>query len=161
MIDKCVANASPLILLGKINRLDLLTDLYAEVIIPQGVATEIRAGSEDDPARSWLDLSASTWIREVDTIEPVIAGWDLGIGEHEVLTWAYRHPGYEALLDDRAGRNCALTLGIPIRGTLGVILAAKKRGLIEQVNPIFQELIHAGFRIAPQLLRTALELAGE
>ena len=114
MIDKSVVNASPLILLAKIGRLALLSHLYAEIVIPKEVAAEIRTGPVGDPARSWLNVSGQSWIREVGAIEPVIAAWDLGMGESEVLTWAHRHLGYEAIVDDRAARNTDPTIG-PLR----------------------------------------------
>ena len=60
MIDKCVVNASPLILLAKIGRLALLSHLYAEIVIPKEVAAEIRTGPVGDPARSWLNVSGQT-----------------------------------------------------------------------------------------------------
>jgi predicted nucleic acid-binding protein len=78
-----------------------------------------------------------------------------------VLAWARKHTDYEAILDDRAARNCALSLGIPVRGTLGVILLAKREGLLSHVQPVFARLQEAGLRIAPVVLDTALELAGE
>jgi len=83
------------------------------------------------------------------------------IGESKVLTWAREYPGYEAILDDRAARNCAIALGIPLRGTLGVILLAKRERLLSHVQPVFARLQEAGLRIAPAVLDTALELAGE
>jgi len=61
----------------------------------------------------------------------------LGAGESEVLTWARQNPGYEAILDDRAARNCAITLQIPVRGTLGVALLAKREGLIHKFGLFF------------------------
>jgi predicted nucleic acid-binding protein len=78
-----------------------------------------------------------------------------------VLTWARAYPGYEAILDDRAARNCAIALGIPVRGTLGVIMLAKREGLLSHVQPIFARLQEASLRITPAVLDTALELAGE
>ncbi len=60
-----------------------------------------------------------------------LAAWDLGLGESQVLSWIYQNPGYEAILDDRAAKNAAASLGIPVRGTLGVILLAKREGRVE------------------------------
>jgi hypothetical protein len=61
-----------------------------------------------------------------------ILGWGLGPGESSVLALAYANRGMEAIIDDLAGRRCASLLGIPVRGTLGIVLAAKKRGFIPQ-----------------------------
>ena len=54
-----------------------------------------------------------------------------------------------------------MTLHIPVRGTLGVILLAKREGLIAQARPLFDLLIKAGLRITPQVLHAALHLVGE
>jgi len=58
--------------------------------------------------------------------------WGLGPGESSVLALANKHPGMEAIIDDLAGRKCAAYLKIPVRGTLGIVLVLKKRGVIPQ-----------------------------
>ncbi|MCC5665502.1 DUF3368 domain-containing protein [Nostoc sp. CHAB 5784] len=47
---------------------------------------------------------------------------------------------------DRAAKTAALALEIPVRGTLGVILLAKREGKVEAAKPIFEQLIQVGFR---------------
>jgi predicted nucleic acid-binding protein len=156
-----VIDASPLIFLVKISQIHLLTHLCDIMVIPDGVAQEVRAGAADDPMKHWLQREGTPWIKDVKPVEPVIAAWDLGIGESEVLSWCYRHPGYEAIIDDGTARKCALAMGIPVRGTLGILLLAKKEGHISRIAPIFNELIRLGFRINPKVLDTALDWAGE
>ena len=121
-----VVNASPLIVLGKLGHLDLLSSLCAEVVIPDAVVREVCAGPADDPARRVLEAEELGSREQVTVIDPVVAAWDLGAGEAEVLTWARRHAGYEAILDDLAARNCARALSLPVRGTLGVLLLARR-----------------------------------
>jgi predicted nucleic acid-binding protein len=154
-------NASPLILLANIKRISLLERLCTVLVVPEAVAVEVRAGPIRDAAQSWVEGKGQEYVHRVDSIDPVVAGWDLGIGESEVLTLTRRSSGYEAILDDRAARNCAITLDIPVRGTLGVVLLAKREGLIEHVQPVFQELLDVGLRITPSVLRAALDLADE
>lgn len=161
MPRKWVVNASPLIILSKINHLFLLQHLAKEIVVPAGVAKEVAQGPVDDPARQWLQTQGQALLREMGTIPPVVIAWDLGLGESEVLAWAYQNPGYEAVLDDRAARNCALSLNLPTRGTLSVILLAKKEGHLQEVTPILQQLEQAGFRVAPAIISTAKKLAGE
>lgn len=156
-----VANASPLIALGRISQLDLVLDLSEELVVPVGVAQEVARGPADDPARTWLEKNAGLLVRELKSVSHAVAAWDLGLGESHVVTWAYEHRGYEAILDDRAARTCARALGIPVRGTIGVILVAKKEGRIPSVRPIFDGLVSAGFRIDPELLAAATKLVGE
>ncbi len=100
------------------------------------------------------------WV-DVRPVDPVIAAWDLGAGESEALSWCYQHPGHEVIIDDGAARKCALAMGVPVRGTLGILLLAKKEGHISKIAPLFDELIRFGLRIDTKVLDTALDWAGE
>jgi predicted nucleic acid-binding protein len=104
MPDKRVFNASPLIVLGKVNLLSLLS---------------------------------------------------------EVLSWAYEHPGYEAVIDDRAARDCAYSMNIRVRGTIGIVLLAKRKNKIDRIAPVLLQLREAGLRVSQALFDEALRLAGE
>ncbi len=161
MDRRWIINASPLIVLAKVGQVALLPELATELVIPRGVVEEIEAGSLDDPARLWLADEGAEYVREIEKEEPLVAAWDLGKGESAVLTWAYQNAGFEAIVDDRAARNCGNTLRLPVRGTLGVILLAKQEGKIEQVAPVFEQLQDAGLRIDAAVLAKALQLAGE
>jgi len=156
-----VVNSSPLILLGRIERLSLLQELCTELVIPAAVAAEIRAGSQVDVAQNWLYDEGATYLHTLEKPDEIVAAWDLGAGESEVLAWARNHAGYEAIVDDRAARDCAYALRIPRRGTLGVILLAKKEGLIPRAVPLFHELRSVGWRIHPEVLEMGCKLAGE
>ena len=156
-----VTNASPLILLGKIGEIDLISRLGTPIAVPEGVAAELRAGPPGDPARVWIEGSGAGWVAPVERIDPLIATWDLGIGESHVLTLCRMLPGAEAILDDRAARNCAVTLSIRVRGTLSLIVLAKRKGLIRDAKALFQGLLDHGIRVAPDVIETALRLAGE
>jgi predicted nucleic acid-binding protein len=158
---KWVVNASPLIVLTKISHVSFLHEMCSELVIPSGVAKEILNCSENDPTRIWINEKGSSSIRDLQQVDPVVAAWDLGLGESQVISWAYKNPGFEAILDDRAGRKCALSLKIPVRGTISIILLAKKEGRLAKAEPLLTQLIQIGFRIDPELLRAALRLAKE
>ena len=66
-----------------------------------------------------------------------------------------------AIIDDLGGRNCAACLGIPVRGTLGIVLAAKKRGAIPLARTILEDLINSGLYLRRQVLDEALKRVGE
>jgi len=156
---KWALDASPTILLAKISLISLVAELCSEAIIPSGVAQEIQVGPDEDPAKKWLMQKGN--IKEVSQIEPTVVAWDLGLGENHVLSWCYQNEGYEAILDDGLARKCALSLGIPMRGTLGIILLAKQEGCIDEVKPFIEELIKVGFRIDTKTVKTVLDLANE
>jgi len=100
---KWVVNASPLICLGKIGRLDWLTATSLEVVIPSAVAREIEAGPSEDAARLWLESAGKAFVRDAAVVDEMIAGWDLGRGESEVLARARSHPCVPQRLDPGAG----------------------------------------------------------
>jgi hypothetical protein len=51
------------------------------------------------------------FVRQAGQVHSVISAWDLGLGESEVLAWANERPGWEAILDDKAARDCAASPG--------------------------------------------------
>ncbi|MGH8068736.1 MAG: DUF3368 domain-containing protein [Candidatus Entotheonellia bacterium] len=104
-----------------------------------------------------------TWLVVVeDVLVPgLIQAWDLGPGESSVLAWAYAYPGTEMIVDDLAARRCAAALGIPARGTLELILTAKKRGRIAAARPILETLRRSGMYLSDHVLNQALALVDE
>jgi predicted nucleic acid-binding protein len=66
-----------------------------------------------------------------------------------------------AIIDDLAGRKCAACLDIPVRGTLGIVLEAKRRGVIRQARPVLEELIASGLYLRRHVLDEALKRVGE
>lgn len=90
--DVWVVDASPLIGLAKVGRLDLLTAPNRRVLVAQTVADEVGAGSEDDPARAAL---AGGWGERlpVPPVPPVLAVRNLDAGEEATLTLALSLPG--------------------------------------------------------------------
>lgn len=160
-MDSWVVDASPLILLGKINRIDLLSELARELVVPSPVADEINTGPFEDPARKWLLDSGTKYIEQLNAIAPEVAAWDPGKGEGAVLSWAYQKPGWRAVIDDAAARHCARALGIPSIGTIGVIVVAKRLNRIPAAKALFADLLGAGMRISNKIIDQALRQVGE
>lgn len=154
-------NASPIITLNKIGQIDLLVKLCDELVIPQGVVDEIQNGGYDDQAVTWIREKAQQYIQPVSNIDPVVASWDLGMGESHVMSWLVEHPGFEAILDDRAARKAAKILQMPVRGTLSIIGLAKQQGYISSARTEYEKLIEIGFRISADVLLKALAAVGE
>lgn len=160
MSERWVVNASPLILLAKVNQLDLIAQLSDSFVIPEAVITEITAGPSDDPAK--LFLQGQTVPTVVAPFNTTVAAWDLGAGETAVLSYALNNPSRKAIIDDGAARRCAKTLGIPFAGTLSIILAARRKNVIPAATPVLQSLVSFGFRINKTILERALwETVGE
>jgi predicted nucleic acid-binding protein len=138
-----------------------LRGLAETLVVPSAVADEISAGPESDAARQWLTGPGKEHIRDAGELEPIVGNWDLGQGEGQVLSWAFRHPGFEVILDDLAARKCAAALSIPIRGTLGIHLLANKEGHLGMVEPVLLRIQQAGLYISPDVLEAVRRLAGE
>lgn len=157
-----IFNASPLILLGKINQLGLIEFLSPEFRIPMPVVEEIRAGPPDDPANKWLtEPSAAKHIVEATPTPPFLAHWDLGAGETAVLSLALADKGSAVILDDLAARKFATTFNLPLLGTLGFLIRAKQKGLIGQLAPQIAHLESAGANLSQTVIKRALEFASE
>ncbi len=122
-----VSDSSTLIALSNIHQLDLLKLLFNEVIIPPTVASEIEAREEVDSP--WFTFKKSGFIR----VEPLpkadkrqaILELQLDAGESEAILLADQLK-YCLLIDERAGRNMAKTMGLEIVGLVGVLLALKQ-----------------------------------
>lgn len=162
MAESPVVDASPLIYLARGRLLELLRVAGEAVVVPQAVADEILRRGDHDPAVA--ALTSTPWLRitpSVTTPPPSILGWDLGAGETAVLAWALAHPGSEAILDDLQARRCADAHQLPVRGTLGLVMIARQRGLIPAARPLLDTLRQAGMYLSDAVLNRALAMVGE
>lgn len=161
MNKQVVINASPLITLFKSQQAELLPALFTEILVPQGVWDEVLAGGAEDLAAQ--RLPKADWAKAValDGLVTAVAAWDLGKGESEVLSLAAERQDYVAIVDDRAARRCGASLGIKTLGTGGLLILAKRRGLISEVSSGLQALQDAGLWMSGSLVALLKEQAGE
>jgi predicted nucleic acid-binding protein len=64
-------------------------------------------------------------------------------------------------MDDKAGRAVARRLGVAVIGSVGVLVLAKRNGLLPQVRPLLEALVDGGYFLAPDIVKEARRLAGE
>ncbi|GAA4399139.1 DUF3368 domain-containing protein [Nibrella viscosa] len=146
----------------KIRLLALLPALYGKVIIPQKVYDELMA---DDVLANWLSSAHPHWlaihpVQRSQTVEHLLV--DMDAGEAEALTLAQEISADVVLMDDHAGRRIAQELGIPVIGTLGILLAAKEEGLIPAIRPVLVDLTEqTKFWVSESLLNSVLKQANE
>jgi predicted nucleic acid-binding protein len=150
-----VVDASPLIVLARIGRLELLG---TAIVLPAAVVAEVLVGPEDDAARRAIE-SGRFPPGEFVEVPSVIVEWGLGAGESAVLALTRSRPGSEAVLDDGQGRRCARALGIPVIGTLGLVVRAARQGVIPTAAPVVGELRAAGLRLDDHLVADVLRRA--
>jgi len=149
-----VSNASALINLARIGKLDLLRKLYGELIVPEAVwqgsggARGQGSGGESPPHPS--------------TSAPLHGGQDLDAGEAEAIALALETEAELLLMDEHLGRETARHLGLRYTGLIGALIEAKHKGLIRAVKPHLDALRDvAGFRVSDALYRRVLQDEGE
>lgn len=134
--------------------------MISQLVIPLGVFEEITAHSSEDEAVEWVMAQDPSRIQSVD-IPEIIAGWNLGKGESQVIAYAYKNVGYVVSIDDRPAKKCAHLFGIKVKGTLAVLIEAKRQGFIPLVRPCLVKLKANGSRMSDGIFQSALHLAGE
>jgi predicted nucleic acid-binding protein len=87
--------------------------------------------------------------------------WDLGAGESAVLALALANSGTRAIIDDLQGRRCAEALGIPLRGTVGLILRARRSGVIASARDALNAVRGAGLFLSDRICVEVLKEVGE
>jgi predicted nucleic acid-binding protein len=155
-----IANNTPLVALWILGRLDLLRDLFGEVLIPQAVYSEFLA---TERGMRQAALEQAPWIRAVPLANPRRAQIYIGLdqGEAEVLVLAEERDSRLVIVDERKGRRYAQRLGLPLTGTMGLLLLAKEKGLISSVSPLLTDLQDNGLYLDRDLVARVIRLAGE
>lgn len=151
MDERRVVDASPLIALGTIGHLELLTAVATEVVVPESVAREVMR-VDDAASRSLQEIGLP---REDVVPDAQIVSWGLGEGETAVLSrrgGAGRRP-HGQTLRFRCRRVHA--------GTLGVVVLAKKTGVISSAAELVDRLRDTSLYLSPELVSEMLRLAGE
>ena len=159
---KVVCNMSPLILFAKIRRLGLLIQLYDELIIPASVLDEVCAkpGREEKQIQALLRsrkfrMQKAT-MRTSGGLPP-----DLGVGEQEAIALALETKADLVVLGNWQGRRVARERGLSITGTVGVLVEARKRGVIPSVRRELDRLVEAGMWIGEAFYHRILQEFGE
>jgi len=154
-----VSDTSPICYFARLGLLDLLRELLGRVRVPPAVVDEIdngRALIPDLPdlrTIDWVSIESGS-LREISSIQ-------LGPGETEALALAGSFSDVCLLLDDFQAREQAAEKGIPVRGTLALLVMAKERGFIQEVRPLIGRLEEMGFRLSDAVREMILALAGE
>ncbi|SBT09851.1 Nucleic-acid-binding-like protein [Candidatus Accumulibacter aalborgensis] len=159
-IDAVVINASPLITLFRSGQGGLLPSLFKHIVVPEAVWREVVVQGQGD--RAARELSEQSWPVRADVVSsPRVAAWDLGAGETAVLSHALANPPLRAVIDDMDARRCARTLGIPMLGTGGLLVLAKRRGLLTSVGDGIEKLRNSGLWLSDDIVRILKTQAGE
>ncbi|NER48974.1 MAG: DUF3368 domain-containing protein [Symploca sp. SIO1A3] len=157
-----VSDTTPISELTKVGYLNLLRDLFGQVVIPQQVYIELMRGHH--PAAIIVQRLDWLEIREVGNthqLKVLQLKSNLDLGEVAAIILAEELEANHLLIDERAARRVALTRQLPVIGTVGILVLAKQRGLIDNVKTILDAMITNGTRIGERLYKQALLLAQE
>lgn len=144
-----VVDSACLIGLERIGQLDLLPALISPVMAPPAVEFEF------GPVPPWVLVRAPADLGMVAALRLIVDA-----GESEAIALAYE-TRTRIILDDRKAREAAQRLGVPVTGTVGLLIKAKEMGVIAEIRPILDALDANQFRIGEALRAEALRLSGE
>lgn len=153
MSGNVVSNASPFIALDRIGRLDLMQRLFNQVTVPPAVVQEVSPR-----------MSLPSWVVEQSLTQPLapqVLAASLGPGEREAICLALEQNASWLIVDELPARRLATVLGVPVVGTIGVLVAAKQRGLVTEIRSLLDALTQQGFYIAQALCDSVLKQASE
>ena len=161
MNDLAVVDASPLIVLSLSSRVEILRCAADHIVVPATVESEVLAGASD--RRTIETVRRTEWISVLPdaAIPPALAVWDLGAGESAVLAAALDSPDAIAVIDDLAARRCAAASGIPVIGTVGLVIRARRREQIPAVRPVLEEIRAVGLYLSDALIDRVAAVVGE
>lgn len=154
-----VSNATPLIAFARIGDLALLERIVEQLILPQAVWQEVteasdRPGAEIVREAAWIDVQAVSGV-SADLLAL------LDRGEAQVIALAEELSVDEVIIDERAARAIAITRGLSVIGTAGLLVRAKDRNLIPAVRPLLTRMQEARMRYSPRFFESLLEQLGE
>lgn len=157
-----ISDTTAIIHLAKINALHILKSLYQEILIPQAVCDELVRGQKTQPGM--LQVMNSGWIKVVPIKNTAVARKlqaHLDLGESEAIALALETNADLLIIDEKLGRDVAKSLVNKIIGVIGVLLEAKKLGIIPAIESYLVELKKTGFLMSKDLVDLALKQAGE
>ncbi len=152
-INRVVINASPLITLFASQQDYLLPELFDEIYVPDAVWNEVVVAGKGDSAAQ--KIPGIDWLIKLPSVavDLDIQRWNLGAGESEVTHHSRKLETDRAIVDDFAARRCCKSLAIRSLGTCGVLVVAKRRGLIPDLEPAIQKLRDVGLWISCSVTR--------
>jgi len=157
-----ISNTGPLIALGSIGRIDILRHLFENVIVPEAVDGEMKAGGTHFTGLA--DYQRCTWIQVQaleDPLDPLLTN-TLDIGEASVIYLARRLQVNLVLMDEKKGRKIARDIyNLQTIGTMRILLEGKRSGLITSVRASINEIKASGYWFHDHIVQRTLIEAGE
>jgi len=156
-------DTSPLLVLAKTGRLELLGTLYDEVWIPSAVLEEVQDPDRSDTKaiRRWCRNESSVSIHAVAEAVRESIPEELGRGERAAIALAVARDADLVILDDQEGRRAARAEGLAVTGTIGVLVEARAEGHIDSLRVELDRVVDAGLWISEAFYERLLREFGE
>lgn len=145
-----VSDATTLIVLAKLNRLDLLKRVFSSVLIPSLVYGELQK-KDDHDSEVWQDpffvkssaTENSVYLSLVSILDP---------GESEAIALA-KETGFPLLIDEKKGRAIAKSVGVPVIGMVGFLLILGQKNILDEgaIISLLDDAMNIGFRLSHSL----------
>jgi predicted nucleic acid-binding protein len=150
MQEKVYVDTSSLIILNKINALDLLNKIYSNVIITNYIQLEL-----NEAIPSWISVELTYNIDQ-----SFLKNFNLGLGETSIIMNAIKNNGF-LIIDDLKARKIATTLSLSFTGSIGILIIAKELKLIDSVKYYLEKIQETNFRLSDALINKVLEITNE
>ena len=146
-----ISDTSCVITLSNIGELDLLRLLYKKIVTTPEIAAEFGESLPD-----WVEVISVSDKAKLELLEIQVDK-----GEASAIALALESENSFLILDDYKARKLAHTLKLDHTGTIGVIIAAKQKDIINSIKPILKKIKETNFRISADLELHALIQAKE
>jgi uncharacterized protein len=154
---KAICDTSVLIAFDTLDKIHILHNIFTHIIIPTEVLEELKIEQSGFELKNWLKVKKIT---NTDLFNSFSLNLDKG--ESAAITLSLEEKSDLILLDDKEARKVALGLGLKIIGTAGILLLAKRKGLLSSVAEEINKLENRiNFRLSEELKRNIIEKAGE
>lgn len=150
MQEKVYVDTSSLIILNKINALDLLNKIYGNIFITKYINEE---WNENLP--SWIIIEPA-----YNFEQSFLKNFNLGLGETSIIINAIKNNGF-LIIDDLKARKIATTLSLSFTGSIGILIIAKELKLIDSVKYYLEKIQETNFRLSDALINQVLEITNE
>ncbi|MBN2445033.1 MAG: DUF3368 domain-containing protein [Spirochaetales bacterium] len=142
-----VCNTTPIIAFSKIGYIELIREVFGTIIVPEAVFKELTEYGQERPGANEILNADWVTIEKVKNKEYVdFLKTSLDNGEAEVIALAYEKKAFLAIIDEKIARRIAMQMGINIIGSIGILLKAKKQGIIKEIKPYWDNMIRCGIR---------------
>ena len=146
-----VFDAGPLISFSQVDRLELIHQLFARKFVPPAVAYEVEPSLGELP--KWIKIQRHSTMLSFPQ--------GLGAGERAAIALAIDVSADYIVMDDRRARSSAKAHGLTPVGSFGLLINAKRNGLIQEVRPLMDAMLSHGLYASEGLYRRILAIANE